>query len=48
MRKSMFAAFLLGGSPKAGDIFQAGVAVGVILVIAVIALLAWTFYRVKS
>jgi hypothetical protein len=52
MRKSMFAAVLLGGSLSgcelAGDIFQAGVAVGVILVIAVIALLAWIFYRVKS
>ena len=38
----------LSGCELAGDIFQAGVGVGVILVIGVIALVAWIFYRAKS
>lgn len=38
----------LSGCELAGDIFQAGFGVGVILVIGVIALVAWLFFRAKS
>ena len=39
--------FILSGCELAGDIFQAGVLVGVLVVVGLIALAAWMFNRAK-
>ena len=45
---AVFSAVALSGCEIAGDIFQAGVWVGVLLVFGIIALIVWMVSRAKS